>query len=153
MPLVFGTIDHDTHRKRRAAISPFFSRNTISTVESMIHDKMESLCVRLAEQLANGGVAEMRKNYLALTTDTLCGHAFDRSLNLLASDQAAINWQKTIKAITLLTPLVKQFTWIIPVALKLPLRPLQMIQPDLARINALHRVIQCLALAMGFSNL
>ena len=106
----------------------------------MIHDNVEILSSRLKEQLSNGGVAEMRKNFLAMTTDTLCGHALDKSLNLLESDQAAIDWQKTIKAIAILTPLVKQFTWIIPVALMLPLGPLRMIVPDLARIVALHRV-------------
>ena len=106
----------------------------------MIHDNVETLCVRLKEQLADGGVAEMRKNFLAMATDTLCGHAFDKSLNLLQSDQAAINWQKTIKAIATLTPLIKQFTWIIPCALMLPLGPLRIIVPDLARIVALHRV-------------
>ena len=106
----------------------------------MIHDNVETLCVRLKEQLADGGVAEMRKIFLAMATDTLCDHAFDKSLNLLQSDQAAINWQKTIKAIASLTPWIKQFTWIIPIALMLPLGPLRIFVPDLARMVALHRV-------------
>ena len=106
----------------------------------MIYDKTELLGFRLKEQLADGGVAEMRKNFLAMTTDSLCGHAFEDSLHLLESDQAATNWQKTIKAVAILTPLVKQFTWIIPLALMFPLGPLRMVVPDLARIVALHRV-------------
>ena len=110
----------------------------------MIYEKTELLGVRLREQLANGGVAEMRKNYLAMTTDTLSSHAFDESLDLLESDQAAINWQKTIKAIATLTPLIKQFTWIIPVALKLPLGLVQLVHRDIARIAALHWVTKCL---------
>ena len=119
----------------------------------MIHGKTELLCVRMKEQLANGGTAEMRKNFLALSTDTLCGHAFDESLDLLESDQAASDWQKTIKALTALTPLAKQFPWILPFALTLPLAPLRMIVPDIARVVAVHRVrhhsalvIRCLVL-------
>ena len=106
----------------------------------MIHGKMRLLCQRLKETLANGGVVELRKTYLAITTDTLSGHAFQKSLGLLEEDRKADEWKKTIKAVAILTPLIKQFTWIIPLALKLPLAPLEMVVPDLARIVALHRV-------------
>lgn len=106
----------------------------------MIHGKMRLLCRRLKETLADGGVVELRKTYLAITTDTLSGHAFQKSHGLLEEDRKADDWKKTIKAVAILTPLIKQFTWIIPLALKLPLGPLQMVVPDLARIVALHRV-------------
>ena len=106
----------------------------------MIHKMMNLLGQRLRQSLANGGVVEIRKTYLAMTTDTLCGHAFDKSLNLLQEDQKADEWKRTIKAVAILTPLIKQFTWIIPLALKLPLSPLRVVVPDLARIVALHRV-------------
>ena len=108
----------------------------------MIYDEIELLGAASKEQLAHGGIAEMRKNFLAMTTDSLCGHTFNESfnLNLLKSDQAATNWQKTIKAVATLTPLVKQFPWIIPVALKCPLGLLQVMVPGLARIVPLRRV-------------
>ena len=67
-------------------------------------------------------------------------HVFDKSLNLLQSDQAAKDWQNTIKAVAKVTPLAKQFTWIIPVALRLPLVPLQMLMPAVARVVALRQV-------------
>ncbi|KAL8722842.1 MAG: hypothetical protein Q9225_000729 [Loekoesia sp. 1 TL-2023] len=136
----FGTIDHEIHRKRRAAISPFFSKNTVTSAEPMIYDNMGVLEKRLKQHLANGGVVELRKTYLAMTTDTLADHAFHKPLGLLESPEKANNWKRTIKAVAILTPLIKQFTWIIPVALKLPLRPLQMVVPDIARIVALRRV-------------
>ena len=125
---------------RRAAISPFFSKINVNAAESMIYDKMEELDQQLKQQLEHNGVAEMRKNFLAMTTDTLCAHTFDKSLDLLKCDEEAVNWQKTIRAVATLTPLQKQFTWIIPAALMLPLTFLRLIVPDLARIVALHRV-------------
>ncbi|KAL8732133.1 MAG: hypothetical protein Q9181_004048 [Wetmoreana brouardii] len=135
----FGTIDHEIHRKRRAAISPFFSKGSVSSAEAMIHTKTKLLEQNMRRNLANGGVVELRKTYLAMTTDTLSAHTFDRSLDLLKEDQRANEWKRTIKAVAVLTPLIKQFTWIIPLALKLPLGPLRMAVPDLARIVALHR--------------
>lgn len=106
----------------------------------MIHAKAERLVSRLQEQFEKYGFAEMRANYLATTTDALCLHAFGGSMDLLENEQRSKNWQQTIKAVAVLTPLVKQFTWIIPVALSLPLAPLRLVVPDLARIVALHRV-------------
>ncbi|CAG8949922.1 hypothetical protein HYFRA_00004252 [Hymenoscyphus fraxineus] len=139
---IFGTVSHHVHRKRRAAISSMFSKRVVNNFEMEIIEKVNLLCKRMRDQLLNNGVAEMRTNFLALTTDTLCSYAFEESLDLLKNEQKAINWQKTIKAVALLTPLARQFTWIIPFALKLPLRPLQFVVPDIARIVALHRDLQ-----------
>lgn len=102
--------------------------------------KFELLGEKMKAQFADTGIAEMRRYYLATTTDILSQHVFDRSLNLLENDQAAKDWQNTIKATAKLTPLVKQFTWIIPFALRLPLIPLQIIAPAVARFVALRRV-------------
>lgn len=87
----------------------------------MIHEKVELFGKRLSGQLANDGIAEMRKNFLAMTTDTICGHAFETSLDLQKDDNATLEWQKTMRSTAMLTPLQKQFTWMVPIALKLPL--------------------------------
>ncbi|KAH6662817.1 cytochrome P450, partial [Halenospora varia] len=137
---IFGTISHHVHRKRRAAINGMFSKREVNDFEPMIHEKVELLCQEMQKQLSGTQPTEMRTNYLALTTDTLCSYAFEDSLDLLKHRKKAINWQKTIKAVAVLTPLARQFTWIIPVALKLPMLPLRMGVPDLARIVKLHRV-------------
>lgn len=110
----------------------------------MIYQKMDLLELRLHEQLAEDGVAEMRKNFLALTTDVLSDHAFYEPLDLLRSDQAAGDWQKTIKAVAGLTPLQKQFLWIVPTALRLPLLPLRATFSHLARMVAFHKVSKAL---------
>lgn len=136
---IFGTISHDTHRKRRAAISNFFSKSAVASNENVIHEKIERLGARLQQQLSENGSAEMRANFLAMTTDALCSHAFGRSMDLLGDEVRSRNWHQTIKAIAILTPLIKQFPWIIPVALKLPLVLLRMTVPRLARIVALRR--------------
>ena len=67
-------------------------------------------------------------------------HIFDRSPDLLQDDQAARDWQNTIKAVSRATPLAKQFPWIIPAAVRLPLVSLQMAVPAIARIVGLRQV-------------
>ena len=138
--LVFGTIDHEIHRKRRAAVSPFFSKYNISSAESMIYEKMNTFCAKMSRDTADGGAIELRKMYLAMTTDTLSAHCFQKSLDLLKDDRRTDDWKRTIGAVSGLTPLIKQFTWIIPLALRLPLCLIQRVVPNLARIVALRRV-------------
>jgi len=78
----------------------------------------------------------------------LSSHGHWRSLHalfwhisdLLGDEQRATNWMKTIKAVAMVTPLVKQYSWIMPFALKFPLWPLRVVLPDLSRIVQLRRV-------------
>ena len=45
-----------------------------------------------------------------------------------------------MKAVIGSTPVAKQFTWILPVALKLPLGLLRLVAKDVARIVAFNQV-------------
>jgi hypothetical protein len=65
---------------------------------------------------------------------------------LLYSTKQAHRWKETIGAIAILTPLAKQFTWIIPMALKVPVALLNAVVPSLGRIVQLHRVSHLRAL-------
>lgn len=49
---VLETEDHELHRMRRAALSPFFSTRAIAKMDSAVHEKVELLCERL--ELARG---------------------------------------------------------------------------------------------------
>ncbi|KAI3324236.1 cytochrome P450 [Xylariaceae sp. AK1471] len=136
---VFGTVPHSIHRKRRAAVSPLFSKVSVAASETTIYENVDRMLASILRQISSNGYAEMRMNFLAFSTDTLAEHAFGETLDLLRNEDKAKNWQNTIKAVAYLTPIVKQFPWVIPVALKLPVRPLELIVPDLARIVRLRR--------------
>lgn len=137
---MFGTIHHDIHRKRRNAMGAVFSKGAAAASEDMIYSNAELLLQRVQDQIKTNGSAEMRTNFLAFSTDTLSHHCFGHNINLLVDDDKAVGWKRTIRAIAILTPLAKQFPWIIPLALKSPIAPLQMMVPDLARIVKLRRV-------------
>ena len=117
-----------------------FSKGAAAGSEDIIYDNADLLVHRVGRQIKTNGFSEMRTNFLAFSTDTLADHCFAQNFSLLSDDDKAVNWKKTIRAVAMLTPLVKQFTWIIPAALKLPLCPLEMVVPDLARIVKLRRV-------------
>ncbi|PLB51408.1 benzoate 4-monooxygenase cytochrome P450 [Aspergillus steynii IBT 23096] len=122
---IFGTVEHETHRRRRAAISPFFSKAMTTSVEPLIYNKVKELCKTVQYQVSHYGHTEMRTNFLAFATDTVCEHTFaDVELCLLQSERKANDWKKTIYT----------FTWILPIALKLPLDLLRKFFPSVAGI-------------------
>ena len=106
----------------------------------MIYEKAELLCESLEKQLDQNGIAEMRTNFMAWTTDVIGSYALSRPLRFLEDQQAAADWQMTTKAVLSLTPLQKQFPWLVETALRLPLAPLQIMFPDLARSVGLYWV-------------
>lgn len=133
------------HRKRRAAISAFFSKRAVNDIEPWIHDKTETLCATMRHQQDRDGSVELRVNFLAMTTDMIAAHALNgsnpqKSLHLLKDEEKAKDWQKTIAAVALLTAIVKQAPWLITVALKLPVGFWMTIAPPLGRIVRLNRV-------------
>lgn len=137
---VFGTISHEIHRKRRAAISFLFSKAAVAISEPLIYRNVDLLFQRMYSQITATGSTEMRTNYLAFATDNLADHCFGRSTDFLLNENEATGWKRTINAVAILTPLAKQFPFIIPMALRLPTKPLELAVPDLARIVKLRRV-------------
>ncbi|KAK5999201.1 Cytochrome P450 monooxygenase hepH [Cladobotryum mycophilum] len=136
---VFGTVHHDIHRRRRTAISSLFSKAAVATSESIIHRNTNLLLKNIEKQITQTGSAELRKTYLALATDNIIDYCFDESLNLLGSDERATAWKKTIDAVACLNPVVRQFNWMIPLAMYLPLSLLEILHPDMTRIVKLRR--------------
>lgn len=135
----FSTIPHDMHRMRRSAISSYFSKPSIADLEPFIHKRVELLCHTLRSQSRKGPV-DVHALFLAYANDTVCAYSFDYSMNLLEDSEIASNWKLTINAIASLTPLIKQFPWIIPVVRRIPGWFLRTILPKLERLLSLQEV-------------
>lgn len=141
---MFATANYDKHRIRRNAISHFFSRQSIRCAERIIKEKAEDLCrsLELEAQTATNGVVELRKSLLAFGTDVVVAYALGlpRHTDLLSSVEAQIQWRNTVYSLEDLTPIGKQIPWMIHWSKHLPLRLLDHVWPDTARILRLHAV-------------
>ncbi len=51
---VFGTIDHDKHRARRAPLNPFFSTQSVRRLQPMIEDRVHVFLERMRGLRATG---------------------------------------------------------------------------------------------------
>lgn len=137
---VFGTIDQEHHHRRRTAINSVFSRKSVQKVEPILHRFLDILCNKLQAHLSNDGVVRINMAILSLTTDTIGQYGFDKSFGLLEDDDKAMNWYQTNKALAKMIPTVRQFPWSMPLALRLPVSVVRMVNVDLARVLELRHV-------------
>lgn len=74
-----GTIGHDLHRTRRAALNPFFSKQSIRRLEPIIHEALRKLLDRLSQHAKTGSPVKINLLYSALTSDVINNYAFGPS--------------------------------------------------------------------------
>lgn len=101
---------------------------------------MQALSDNFQGCLKRGEVVELRVKFLAFATDTITRYALGEPMGLQGNQFRADDWSATIRAVVRITPLVKQFPWIISLALKVPVNVLQLILPDLSRLLRFHGV-------------
>lgn len=94
---VLSTIEHELHGKRRAALSPFFSKTSIRSLEGVIKAKVEKLCERLKSKInpANNqeAVVKMSTAFTALTTDVITEYAYGTSWGYLDKEDFDQRWK------------------------------------------------------------
>ena len=133
-------MDHHIHRKRRLANSAFFSQSSIKNTEPIIHAKIDLLCKNLMNAMAEQTIIDVGVSVLAFTMDTVCTIAFDISQDYLDNLDEAREWHDTIAAVAKMTTLLKQFPWLLGVAMKLPIAIFEILTPALGRLLRLHDV-------------
>lgn len=133
---VFGTVGHDAHRKRRGAISSFFSKKSVSSNEPLINEKIELMCDFFESAMHKGEIINIRVPLLAYATDFYCAHALGDSgdMNLLKDMGKAQVWRHSIVGLLHLTPIVRQFSWIVPVVVELPMWLIRLVSSDMALV-------------------
>ncbi|KAF2437240.1 hypothetical protein P171DRAFT_492339 [Karstenula rhodostoma CBS 690.94] len=137
----FGTSLHDVHRKRRASMSPLFSKAAVSSMTATIYSKVELMLQNVHQQIQRQGFAELHLNWLAMNLDSLADSflGIGNGTDLLKDEQKARAWAGTVDAVATSTPFAKQFTWFIPLASRLPMWVLKILTPEVSRLVKLRR--------------
>lgn len=82
-----ATLDHDLHRKRRAIVSPYFSKRAITGIEPVINERLDALCSRLEEMMrAQGVTVDLTSAFSAFTADVVTYHFYGSYPDYLGSE-------------------------------------------------------------------
>jgi hypothetical protein len=116
----FSTVPHDVHRRRRAALNPFFSKAAVARLEPEIQQLVNQLCGRLMEFQASGKPADLGLAFAALTADVVTEYSFGKAYECLKAPDFNPQLYEAVQANVKTTVLAKQFGWIVPLSRSLP---------------------------------
>ena len=129
---ILATIDHDRHRRRRNAYSNYFSKQSIRKYSNIIQSAVDKLCDCLREDLTQGRTVNLVHAYSAMAGDVVSGYCFPDSYHLLDKPGFAPEFSELWKSVLRNGPILKQFPWLFPTMLKLPMWFIDRFLPDLA---------------------
>ena len=73
---MLATQDHELHRKRRSALNPYFSQQSVRRLEPIINDTLASLLSRMDGWSKTGSPTPMNIAFRAATKDVIQAYAF-----------------------------------------------------------------------------
>ncbi|KAJ5822443.1 hypothetical protein N7447_004783 [Penicillium robsamsonii] len=109
---LFNTVDHDVHRVRRAALSPFFSKRSIQALEGRVVEKIDILIDRIAEARKTGENVNLLFAAGALTMDVISAYAFGKDWNKLGEPDWAEEELEGYAKMAQMGPFARQFPWV-----------------------------------------
>lgn len=121
-------------------MSSLFSRAAAATSTDIIYRNVVRMLQNMDQQIKSRGFADMYLNWLAMNCDSLTDSFMDQGMGLLKDENKARAWAETVDAVATGTPFAKQFTWFIPMSIKLPMWVLERLTPEVSRLVKLRRV-------------
>jgi cytochrome P450 len=109
---LFNTVDHDVHRVRRGALSPFFSKRSIQALEGRVVEKIDILASRMADACRTGETVNLLYAAGALTMDVISAYAFGKDWNKLHEPDWAEEELEGYAKMAQMGPFARQFPWV-----------------------------------------
>lgn len=137
---MLSTLSHDTHRKRRAPIAPYFSQQAIRRFDPVIRSKLEVMCSKFEEYQQSGQPANLDVAFNALTTDIITEYAFGISYGHLEAPGFNPDWLPLLKSASENSLLQKQMPWLSDTMRKIPLSLLLKLKPQVGHFVVFREV-------------
>jgi cytochrome P450 len=134
-----GTVDHETHRQRRAALNPFFSKKSVTQLEPIIQAQIDKLYTKLKQARNIAQLVNLSDAFACLSADIISDCAFGKTYGMLDSADFAPEWRKFMMELSLGTHLMKQFGWAYRVAMAITPWLLTLLHPLSRKLNQLRQ--------------
>ncbi|PGH11994.1 hypothetical protein AJ80_06892 [Polytolypa hystricis UAMH7299] len=129
-----STLSRTVHKRRRGALTGFFSRRSVLELEDSIINKIELLSAGVEKHYLGGkrplntGVA-----FGALTLDVITDYCFDQSFDCLLDPDFAPEWEKNFHDMFESVPLMRHWSFFANILTALPASLLRMLNPTVQK--------------------
>ena len=137
----FSTPEHEIHKRRRAAISPFFSKKRIFQHSNAIRKQVEKLCHRLSVDFKDQPRPLLLKNaFTSYAADVITQYTFGKSYGFLDDPDFQSEFILAIQGFKAIGHLCNQFPWLARLLANLPDKLVQIVQPSMATVIEFQKV-------------
>ena len=144
----FGTVDHDLHRLRRAAINPFFSKQKVAALQPVIQRLVDKLCKKLEKIRGTDEVVSMECALDAFTMDVITEYSLDTSFGYLDQPGWSSDFRELERAFGELGYLQKLFPPLLDIMDSLPDRLILWMDPRMKLLLDFFRNCKAIATKM-----
>lgn len=116
----FLTMEHEAHRRRRAAVSPFFSKRSIRNIDHLIRDKIEQLMSRFHQDYVDGRIVNLSEATTGLTLDVISAYCFGEGMRALDNPQYGKYYRDMLEFAVTTNPVARQFPTLVNFMTTLP---------------------------------
>ncbi|PYH29500.1 cytochrome P450 [Aspergillus neoniger CBS 115656] len=138
----FSTIEHDLHRMRRSALSPFFSKASVRRLQPVIWEKVDKLLERLHGLRNTGHPVRMDIAYAAFTNDVIMQYSFSHSRERLQKHDFGEPAQEAVLAMSKVVHWMKHYHWLIYMGQLIPPWIVSWISPTVANVLEDERSVE-----------
>ncbi|KAF2995527.1 hypothetical protein E8E13_002120 [Curvularia kusanoi] len=129
--VTFCTTGHALHRVRRAAVAPFFSKQRVAGLQTLIWTHIEKLCARLDEYKREGRPVPVRDMFGCLTADIIIEYAMGVKQNALDERDFAPYFARAIREFGQYAVVLKHAPWMHKVLRAVPPAWMASVSPEM----------------------
>lgn len=115
------TVDHEHHKRRRAAVNPFFSKASVSNRQDIVKARVDRLCVRISEYAESGSILNLGTSISAFTGDVATEFIMGKSYNNLDRQDFNINMTNMLQSSGAMWRITKHVRFLGPTMKALPI--------------------------------
>lgn len=143
------TIDGNLHKRRRAAVAPYFSMSAIRKFDPVIREKLEALSEKFEKRRSTGQVICLDEAFVATMTDIVTQYAFGISNGFLEADNFAPEWSELLRGSSEQSIMTKHMPWLVRGMRRIPRSLLLRLKPQIAQALSFAKVSVSSPYALG----
>ncbi|KAF2141599.1 uncharacterized protein K452DRAFT_318586 [Aplosporella prunicola CBS 121167] len=139
---LIGTLDHDEHRIRRASLAPYFSKQSVRSLQPLIDRNASILMQRIRQFAESKEELNLNVAFAALTNDIIMDYAFGRSDHRLEASDFDPSFQDAMLKGGKAGHIMKHFPFVMDMLRKLPDSLLFKLSPEMGAYAQLQTSIK-----------
>ncbi|KAI1282958.1 putative benzoate 4-monooxygenase cytochrome P450 [Xylaria sp. FL0933] len=131
---------HELHQLRRKAVENFFSRQSVSRMESGIYEETKSLDDKLKRLAGTNALINLDHAFACVTGDLAALFACGENPGLLEAPNFNPEWYETVAGILTMVPYVRNLPWLNTVLSIIPVALLNRLSSRVAGFRTFHEL-------------